>query len=174
MRICACQVLFTPRKTMRSLKTLVYVFYFSLIVVGGGCIQQDTLNPLEHIQLRNAEVASPTLRATVTANITEVRGKSAWVEVTWSGFKTPSFDDWICVLAPADSHIKHRTPVKYRRASDAPSHLRTGEGSVKCVIHISVCPALRICLGSAHASIATYTQSGSGRIFLLGGVHSCY
>lgn len=107
----------------------------TLLVRGSQGSGQDTHNPLEHIQLFNAvdeRLNKHSLTAQIDVNVTEVVGKSAWVEVTWSGFKSPSFDDWIGVLAPADAHIKHSTPVKYVRAAQSKSHLMNGSGRVTC------------------------------------------
>lgn len=118
----------------------------SLIAVGHG-LQQDTHNPLEHIVLRNAEVGHHyhDLSIELIANVTEISGKSAWVEVSWSGFVKPSLDDWIGVIAPADAEVKDSTPVKYSRAAKSPEHMLAGRGSVTCVqmlyhfAHIGIC-----------------------------------
>lgn len=115
-------------------KFISLIACFVLVREGEGT-GQDTHNPLEKIQLRNAVDHSKSLKARVFANISEVEGKSAWVEVSWSGFKSPSFDDWLGVLAPADAHVKHSTPVKYVRAARERSHLEHGNGTVTCDFH---------------------------------------
>lgn len=113
------------------LSNIIGVVACALLVRGAqGAGGQDTHNPLEHIKLFNAVDETSSLHARVVANVTEVEGKSAWVEVTWSGFKSPSFDDWVGVLAPADAHVKHSTPIKYVRAASKPTHLEDGSGTV--------------------------------------------
>lgn len=114
-----------------------------LLIHGGQGTGQDTHNPLEHIHLFNAVDERHSLKARVVANITEVEGRSAWVEVSWSGFKSPSFDDWLGVLAPADAHVQHSTPVKYVRAARERSHLEHGSGTVTCDFHARL--TQRIC-----------------------------
>lgn len=101
----------------------------------GQCLLQDTHNPLEHIALRNAELGHHyhDLKVELTANVTEISTKSAWVEVSWSGFLKPSLDDWIGVIAPAQAEVKDSTPVKYSRAAKDPQHMVAGRGSVMCV-----------------------------------------
>jgi hypothetical protein len=106
----------------------------ALLLRGVRGAGQDTHNPLEHIQLFNAVDETSSHKADVAVNVSKVTGKSAWVEVTWSGFKTPSFDDWLGVLAPADARVKDSTPVKYVRAAESRSHLKDGSGSVTCAL----------------------------------------
>lgn len=115
------------------------MFLFSTVLcclaAVGQCLLQDTHNPLERISLRNAELGHHyhDLTVKLTANVTEIAGKSAWVEVSWSGFLKPSLDDWIGVIAPAHAEVKDSTPVKYSRAAKDPQHMAGGRGSVTCV-----------------------------------------
>eukprot|EP00892_Ulva_mutabilis_P005414 jgi/Ulvmu1/3244/UM150_0017.1 len=99
-------------------------------------LQQDTHNPIELINMRNAELTHHyhDLKIQLTTNTTEISGKRAWVEVSWSGFVEPSFDDWIGVLAPADAEVKDSTPVKFSRAAKSPEHMSAGRGSVKFLL----------------------------------------
>jgi hypothetical protein len=115
-----------------SVLHFVFVIACALLLREACGVGQDTHNPLEHIQLFNAVDETSSRKAIVDVNVTEVTGKSAWVKVSWSGFKTPSFDDWIGVLAPADARVRDSTPVKYVRAAETRSHLKDGSGSVTC------------------------------------------
>jgi hypothetical protein len=95
-----------------------------------GALQQDTNNPVEHIRLRNA-VVELGHHVEISANVTEVEGKQAWVDVSFSGVRDPSFDDWIGVFAPADADVMDSTPVKYKLASDSPEYFKNGDGSIR-------------------------------------------
>lgn len=120
------------RNALVSHFSFILVIVVALLARAVQGIGQETHNPLEHIQLFNAVDETSSRKASISVNVTEVSGKSAWVEVTWGGFKSPSFDDWIGVLAPADAHVKHSTPVKYVRAAEKKTHLKNGSGSVTC------------------------------------------
>lgn len=120
---------------------LPFALLCSLVAVS-QCIEQDTHNPLEQIHLHSTELSHHYhgLKVHLTSNVTEISGKDGWVEVSWSGFMEPSFDDWIGVIAPADAEVKDSTPVKYSRAAKSPEHMSAGRGSVKCApatIHMS-------------------------------------
>jgi len=95
-----------------------------------GPQEQDTHNPLEKIQLRRAVAHKERVTFAVNATSMEVDGQ--WVEVSWSGVRAPSFDDWVGIVAPADADIHKRAPVKYKLASSQMSHILRGEGKLRC------------------------------------------
>jgi acid phosphatase type 7 len=86
-------------------------------------------NPLEQIRLANTLDSSDDSGVQMSVNTTELVGRATWVEVSWSGVRHPSFDDWIGVLAPADAQVQESTPIKYKLASSSSTHFRDGGGS---------------------------------------------
>lgn len=105
--------------------------------------EQDTHNAIERIALDQAvDLRHHHHHVSLSVNVSEVKGASAWARVEWSGVRHPSFDDWIGVLAPADAHVKHSTPVKYKLATNSPSHLDDGSGWTTCGL---LCTDLQTC-----------------------------
>ena len=102
------------------------------ILVCCSADEQDTHNSLEKIHLRNTETHLSRENIVFSVNVSTLEYSGQPVEVRWSGVHHPSFDDWIGILAPADTDISRRAPIKYKLASTDFDHIMYGSGKMRC------------------------------------------
>ena len=122
----------TPRCNSLTSTSLLIRAVLVLLCVQAISVQADNQGRLDAISIRNAVDAVHAHRVDLSVNVTTIKGSHAWAEVRWRSVHRPSFDDWVGVLAPADAHVKSSTPVKYKLATDAPTHFAEGYGSLTC------------------------------------------
>ncbi|CAL8470701.1 g10243 [Coccomyxa elongata] len=69
--------------------------------------------------------------SSLQVNITTLNTSGEWVEVSWSGIRSPSIHDAVALVVPADVDYRETAPAKHKWASESPTHLDTGSGSLK-------------------------------------------
>ena len=141
----------TPLTRMNSIlrcNSSVFILLSRLAVAVLLCVQTSLVHAdgqgrLDAIRIWNAVDAVHAHRVDLSVNVTTIAGSHAWAEVRWRGIHRPSFDDWVGVLAPADAHVKSSTPVKYKLATDAPTHFADGYGTLTCAALLCVLEVAR-------------------------------
>ncbi|CAK0782920.1 hypothetical protein CVIRNUC_006115 [Coccomyxa viridis] len=70
-------------------------------------------------------------RVTLRLNSTTLHCSGQWFEVSWDGMKAPSKHDAVALLVPADADPRDTAPAKHRWATESPTHLQHGNGSLR-------------------------------------------
>lgn len=91
-------------------------------------------NVLEHFpapsSIRVALASAASHGIHITYNTSKLHGSGQWITVSWSGVPSPDPSDLLAVYSPPDAYAAGSAPVKFANASDAPSHLASGGGSL--------------------------------------------
>ena len=90
-------------------------------------------NVLESVQVRNVkQLHDPSI--TLEVDRYEIAdGIGEVVEVSWSGFEDPAYDDWIALVVPADGDPSQTAPAKWKFAASSQTHITEGRGTLRCV-----------------------------------------
>ena len=110
----------------------------------------DEEHPLNHYRpdLVSFPSSPKNKQLSLDVNATKFDGRGFdWVTVSWKSVPSPREDDIIALYAYGEDDWLSKAPIKSTYASDAPTHLRSGSGSLpyESQKRDTICPEVRIC-----------------------------